>query len=37
MHKGVPPEHIESRYVVCQREGCDKALFLGRVKPRLGG
>ena len=25
------------RYVVCQREGCEKALFLGRVTLRLGG
>src|ERR1035441_7036187 len=25
------------RYVVCQREGCEKALFPGRVRLRLGG
>src|ERR1035441_311058 len=27
----------DCRYVVCQREGCEKALFPGRIKLRLGG
>jgi len=26
-----------NRYVVCQREGCERSLFLGRVNLRLGG
>jgi hypothetical protein len=27
----------EYGYVVCQREGCEESLFLGRVTVRLGG